>query len=225
VSTPLLAATDGRAAVLVSGRDAKAIVRYRNKAGAALSSRIDRKTRGSKRRKTLVRAKHRMLDQSARKLKDTLHKATRAVADAFAGHRVIVGRPFNDAARMVGKKQAQQVSSASNARLFAMLDYKLAGAVEVPEPYSSQTCPGCGCRQKCRRVYRCATCGWSAPRDAVGAVNIRSLGLYGAMRPEQPVPPRIVFVRPLRKYPATPQGVAGSPGGTPAREASCVAPV
>ncbi|MBP6832790.1 MAG: transposase [Deltaproteobacteria bacterium] len=221
----LLAATDGRAAVLVSGRAAKAIVRYRNKAGAALSSRIDRKMRGSKRRKKLVRAKHRMLDRSARKLKDTLHKATRAVADAFAGHRVIVGEPFNDAARKVGRSTAQQVSSASNSRLVAMLNYKLSGAVKVPEPYSSQTCPGCGCRQKCRRVYRCATCGWSAPRDAVGAVNIRSIGLYGAMRPQQPVLQRIVFVRPLRKYPATLQGAAGSPGGTPAREAACAAPV
>nr|MBK7066210.1 transposase [Deltaproteobacteria bacterium] len=166
-----------------------------------------------------------MLDRSARKLKDTLHKATRAVADAFAGHRVIVGEPFNDAARKVGRSTAQQVSSASNSRLVAMLNYKLSGAVKVPEPYSSQTCPGCGCRQKCRRVYRCATCGWSAPRDAVGAVNIRSIGLYGAMRPQQPVLQRIVFVRPLRKYPATLQGAAGSPGGTPAREAACAAPV
>jgi putative transposase len=211
----LLAATDGTTAVLVSGREAKAIVRYRNKASAELSSRIDRSPKGSKRRTRLARAKYRMLDKSARKLKDTLHKATRIVAASFPDHRVIVGRPFNDAARKTGRRQAQQVSSASTAKLIAMLAYKMVGATEVPEPYSSQTCPGCGCLQKCKRVYTCA-CGWSAPRDVVGAVNIRAIGMHGAMRPEQPVPSRITFVRPLRKYPAAPQGAAGRPGGTPA---------
>jgi hypothetical protein len=54
-------------------------------------------------------------------------------------------------------------------------------------------------------------------------VNIRSIGLHGEMKPQQPVPSRIVFVRPLRKYPAAAQAAAGSSGGTPARgrEAAC----
>jgi putative transposase len=218
----LLAATDGERAVLVSGREAKAIVRYRNKASAAITSRIDRAQKGSNRRKRLARAKYKTLDKSARRLKDVLHKATRKIADAFPGHRVMVGEPFNDAARKMGRRQAQQVSQSSNARLIAQLAYKLAGAVEVPEPYSSQTCPGCGCRRKCRRVYKCAQCGWSAPRDVVGAVNIRSIGLHGEMKPEQAVPARIMFVRPLRKYPAASSrdGAAGRPGGTPARVAA-----
>ena len=219
----LVAATDGDTAVLVSGRGAKAIVQYRNKANAELRSRIDRCQRGSKRRKRLVRARYRMSDRCARKLKDTLHKATHAVADAFPNSSVVVGKPFNDAARKMGRVQAQQVSSASNARLIAQLAYKMAGAREVPEPYSSQTCPGCGCRSKQRRWNKCAQGGWAAPRDVVGNTNIRSIGLYGEMRTGQPVPKRIVFVRPLRKYPVAPSGAAGSSGGTPARgrEAVC----
>lgn len=219
----LIAATDGVTAVLVSGRGVKAIVQYRNKSNAELRSRIDRCKRGSKRRKRLVCARYRMSDRCARKLKDTLHKATRAVANAFPGSPVVVGKPFNDAARKMGRVQAQQVSSASNARLIAQLAYKMAGAREVPEHYSSQTCPGCGCRQKCQRWYKCAKCGWSAPRDVAGSVNIRSIGLHGEMKPQQPVPSRIVFVRPLRKYPAAAQAAAGSSGGTPARgrEAAC----
>ncbi|MBI5517151.1 MAG: transposase [Deltaproteobacteria bacterium] len=213
----LLGATDGERAVLVSGREAKAIVRYRNKALAALTSRIDRSKAGSGRRRKLARARHRMLAKSARRLRDVLHKATRAVARAFPEHRVVVGKPFNDAAKKLGRRQAQQVSSASNAKLIAMLAYKLQGATKVPEPYSSQTCPGCGCRQVCRRVYRCAACGWSAPRDVVGAVNIRCMGLHGGMHSGQPVPTRIAFVRPLRKYPgAPPVDAPGRPGGTPA---------
>jgi len=219
----LVAATDGETAVLVSGRGAKAIVQYRNKSNAELRSRIDRCQRGSKRRKRLVCARYRMSERCARKLKDTLHKTTRAVANAFPNSPVVVGKPFNDAARKMGRVQAQQVSSASNARLIAQLAYKMAGAREVPEPYSSQTCPGCGCRSKQRRWYKCAHCGWSAPRDVVGNTNIRSIGLYGEMRTGLPVQSRIVFVRPLLKYPVAPSCAAGSSGGTPARgrEAAC----
>lgn len=213
----LVAATDGETAVLVSGRGAKAIVQYRNKSNAELRSRIDRCQGGSKRRKRLVRARYRMSERCARKLKDTLHKATRVVANAFPNSPVVVGKPFNDAARKMGRTQAQQVSSASNARLIAQLAYKMAGAREVPEHYSSQTCPGCGCRSKQRRWYKCSQCEWSAPRDVVGNTNIRSIGLYGEMRTGQPVPCRIVFVRPLRKYPVVARATAGSSGGTPAQ--------
>lgn len=207
----IAAATDGNMAVLVSGREAKAIVQYRNKSDAELRSRIDRAKRGSKRRKELTRARYRMLDKQARKLKDVLHKSTRAIADAFPEHHVVVGKPFNDAARKIGRRQAQQVSSASNAVLIALLAYKLQGATEVPEPYSSQTCPGCEGRQKCRRVYVCRQCGLRLPRDVVGCTNIRRIKV-----PEGTIPTRFVWVRPLRKYPAPPQGEAGSSGGTPA---------
>ena len=208
----LLAATDGQNAVLVSGREAKALVQYRNKACASLSSRIDHAKRGSKRRKRLVRAKYAMLDRSGRQLRDVLHKATRKVADAFPYSQVVVGKPFNDAATKMRRQQAQQVSSASNRVLIAMLAYKMFGADEVPEPYSSQTCPGCGCRQKCRRVYKCRQCGLVAPRDVIGCTNIRRIAV-----PDTPVPTRIKWARPLRKYPAPPQGEVGSSGGTPAR--------
>ena len=108
-----------------------------------------------------------------------------------------------------GFKQAQQVSSASNRVLIAMLAYKLQGTEEVPEPYSSQTCPGCGRRQKCRRVYKCKGCGLVAPRDVIGCTNIRRIRI-----PDGTVPKEIRFVRPLRKYPVAPQGVAGSSRGT-----------
>lgn len=217
----LVAATDGETAVLVSGRGLKAIVQYGNKTNATLRSRIDRAKPGSKRRKRLARARYRAADKVARKVCDALHKATRAVARAFPKSAAVVGKPFNDAARKMGRRQAQQVSQASNARLIAQLDYKMAGgATAKPEPYSSQTCPVCGCRQKCRRVYQCKGCGLVAPRDVVGSTNIRSIGRYGEIRAGQPVPTVVRFVRPLRKYPATPQGAAGSSGGTPARVAA-----
>lgn len=217
----LVAATDGETAVLVSGRGLKAIVQYGNKTNAALRSRIDRAKPGSKRRKRLARARHRAADKVAHKVRDSLHKATRAVANAFPKSAAVVGKPFNDAARRLGRRQAQQVSQASNARLIAQLAYKMAGgATEKPEPYSSQTCPVCGCRQKCRRMYQCKGCGLVAPRDVVGSTNIRSIGRYGEMRTGQAVPTVVRFVRPLRKYPVALRGAAGSSGGTPARVAA-----
>lgn len=217
----LVAATDGETAILVSGRGLKAIVQYGNKTNAILRSRIDRSKPGSKRRKKLARARHRSAAKVARKVRDALHKATRAIANAFPRSAAVVGKPFNDAARKMGRRQAQQVSQSSNGKLIAQLAYKMAGGAEAkPEPYSSQTCPVCGCRQKCRRVYQCKECGLRAPRDAVGAVNIRSIGRYGEIRPGQSMPTDVRWVRPLRKYPATSQGSAGSSGGTPARVAA-----
>lgn len=217
----LVAATDGETAILVSGRGLKAIVQYGNKTNATLRSRIDRAKSGSRRRKKLVRARYRAADKVARKVRDALHKATRAVANAFPRSAAVVGKPFNDAARKMGRRQAQQVSQASNARLIVQLAYKMAGgATEVSEAYSSQTCPVCLCRQVCRRAYQCKVCGLRAPRDVVGSANIRSIGRYGEIRTGQPVPTVVRFVRPLRKYPATPRGAAGSSGGTPARVAA-----
>lgn len=212
----LVAATDGVTAVLVSGREAKALQQWRNKGLAALSSRIDRAKQGSRRQKKLRRARHRHRDRCARKQKDLAHKATRAVARAFPGATVVVGRTFHDAARKLGRRQAQQVSQAFTGKVTAQLGYKLAGVREVSEAYSSQACPACGCRQTCRRVYRCRSCGFTAPRDVVGSLNIRAIGLWGVLTPAPQPPVEVRWVRPLRKYPGAPRGAPGSPGGTPA---------
>jgi putative transposase len=83
------------------------------------------------------------------------------------------------------------------------------GARQVDEHYTSQTCPVCGERRRCRRVYRCGDCGFEAPRDVVGLTNIRSIGIHGSMVLAAEVPKQIVFVRPLRKYPVATRVVPG----------------
>lgn len=209
----LLAATDGHKAVLVSGRGVKATVQYRNKKLAELTALQAGKTRGSRRHKRLQRRKYALLDKTRRRVRDLCHKATRKVVDAFADATMVVGQPFNEAAQRVGRRQAQQVSQASTAKIIKMLGYKAKGARVVPEPFSSQTCPVCGCRQRCRRVYRCGSCGFSAPRDVVGALNIRQLGQSGGMSPTPGLEaPRVRFVQPS-KYPGK---KPGSSGGHPA---------
>jgi len=194
----LVAATDGKRAVLVSGRAVKSLVRLRNKRLAEISAKLSKKTKGSKRHRKLQRRKYKMLDRSKRCVRDLCHKATRKIADAFPGATAFVGEPFNDAARKLGRVQAQQVSSACGAILIMMLAYKLASAMKTNESYSSQTCPVCAERNKCRRLYRCA-CGCTAPRDVIGATNIRSIGLDGSMVPGRSVPNAVHFVQP-HKY-------------------------
>ena len=194
----LIAATDGEKAVLVSGRAAKAIVQGRNKYLAEIQHAQSRKTKGSRRWKRLQRRKAKMLAKAHRRLRDVMHKATRKVADAFPGATCYVGKPFNGAAQHLGRRQAQQVSSACNARLIAQLDYKTCGAIQTDESYSSQTCPVCGERNKCGRIYRCRQCGLTAPRDVIGGVNIRTIGLQGQLVPGCHVPNAIHWVHPIK---------------------------
>lgn len=212
----LAAASDGTTAVVVGGHEAKAIQQYRNKRLASIRSRQSKCQKGSRRHKRLQRRKRNHLARCARKQRDLCHKATWAIAKAFPGATVVVGRAFNDAAQKMGRVRAQQVSQACTGQLTRQLSYKLSGARKVSEAYSSQTCPVCGCRQTCRRVYRCKACGLVAPRDVVGAVNIRAIGLYGALTPGQAMPTVVRFVRPLRKYPGPARAAPGSSGGTPA---------
>lgn len=209
----LLAATDGDKAVLVSGREVKATVQWRNKRIASLQQAQSSKTKGSRRHKRLQKRKHRVREKAHRRIHDALHKATRKVADAFPKADVVVGKPFNEAAKKLNRAQAQQVSQACTGKVIKMLGYKMASCRQVSEAYSSQTCPGCGCRQKSRREYRCKECGWTAPRDVVGALNILQIGQQGAMTPRaNRAVPAIVWKRPS-KYPGR---KPGSSGGTPA---------
>lgn len=195
----LIAATDGEKAVLIGGREIKATVQLRNKRLAEIASKQAAKTKGSRRHKRLQRRKYRMLDHAKNKVRDLCHKATRKVADAFPDAKAYVGEPFNDACRKMDRKRAQSVSSACNRKMISMLSYKLAACIEVEEAYSSQTCPACGERSKHRRTYRCR-CGVEAPRDVVGASNIRAIGIDGEMRIGRVLPIEVQFVHPS-KYP------------------------
>jgi putative transposase len=206
----LIAATDGHKVILISGRGAKATVQYRNKQLAGLSARQAKMTKGSRRWKRVQRRKYAMLDKSKRRVRDLCHKATAQVAKEFPGATCYVGEPFNDAAQRIGRKQAQQVSTACTRKLISQLDYKTAGAIAISEAYSSQTCPVCGERSKHRRIYRCPHCGATAPRDSVGCLNILSLGVHGSMLPDRSLPQQVTYRRPWPRQPRR------SSGGYPA---------
>ena len=192
----LIAATDGETAVLVSGRQVKSIVQGRNKWLASFARAQSKRVKGSCRWKRLQRGKKRMLSKANRRVKDACHKATHRIANEFPNAKCYVGRPFNDAAQKIGRRQAQMVSQACNRRIIQQLDYKTSGAIDIEEWYSSQTCPVCGGRRKCRRTYTCP-CGVIAPRDVVGAVNHLCIGLHGKIQPGQKMPLVVKYLRPL----------------------------
>jgi putative transposase len=210
----LIAATDGRKVILLSGRAAKATIQYRNKQLARLQQAQAGKVKGSRRHRRLQRRKFRMLDKMKRRIRDLCHKATHQIAEAFPGATCYVGEPFNSAAQRIGRVQAQQVSTACTRKIIQQLDYKTAGAMTLSEAYSSQTCPVCGersrHRSRHRRTYRCPSCGASGPRDAIGALNILSLGQYGAMLPGRTLPQQVKYLRPWPRQPRS------SSGGHPA---------
>lgn len=177
----LMAATDGETAVLVNGRGVKSHLRLRNKKLGDMASKQAAKTKSSRRWWKLQKAKKRLLAKSRRRIRDAAHKATRRIVDAFPNSRFVVGKAFNDAAAKLGRRSAQTVSQAVNGLIRRQLDYKSAGGAEtIEEHYTSQTCPACLVRKKqSGRMYRCDACGLSAPRDVVGAVNIRSKAIHG----------------------------------------------
>lgn len=204
----VIAATDGKKAVVISGREIKATVQWRNKRLASLNAKLSKKRKGSRRAKKLWKRKHKLLDKAHNRIKDAVHKATRIIADEFKNAKCYVGGAFNDTAQGKRRKEAQQISQAVPGLVIRLLDYKTRGAIKVEEYYSSQTCPVCGERSKHRRIFKCPKCETVLPRDVVGALNNRRLGLDGKLAPSRQLPKRIIF-----KYPGK---FPGSSGGHPA---------
>jgi len=211
-----IAATDGKKALLISGREAKATVQWRNKRLASATSKQSTMVKGSGRWRRVQRRKKQMLAKTRRRMNDLIHKATHQVAQQFPGATCYVGKPFNEAAQKMNGVWAQQVSQASNGKITRQLDYKTSGAIQVDEHYSSQTCPRCGARSKCRRVYRCRECGIVAPRDVVGSTNILCIGLYEAMRIGQTMATNIVYARPVKVFRREPDSSSGHLAGSSA---------
>lgn len=200
----LISATDGIKAINISGREAKSINQYRNKKLASIKSKQSKQTKGSRRHKKLQKRKYKLLSKCKRKIHDICHKATRKVVDEFGSStNTFVGEPFNDASQTTGRIQAQQISQHCGRILIHQLSYKLKGLTTViNEAYTSQTCPVCGDRNKCKRIYVCKACGFTRPRDVIGSSNIRIKGIFdkfisGCSVPEQK---NIKYIHPI-KYP------------------------
>ena len=141
--------------------------------------------RFAKRRKTLGKAKklraiRKSKNKEQRWMADQDHKISRAIVnDALAlGVKTIKLEQLSGIRETARKsrKNNRSLHSWSFYRLSNFIAYKAALAgievIYVNPAYTSQTCPQCGKHNHANdRTYKCS-CGYTAHRDRVGAVNI-----------------------------------------------------
>ncbi len=175
---------DGEQTRILNGRFLRSKRQYQNKLKAKLSSMIDVKKKGSRRRKKLIASKKRQLRKLRHQMKDIEHKQTSRLITTLhqAGVQTLVIGDVRDIRQDldVGRKSNQKLHQWSHGSTRHMLTYKAERhGMQVAlqeESYTSRTCPACGHRKKSPvqgRNFKCRQCGIIYHRDGVGAMNIR----------------------------------------------------
>ncbi len=217
------AVTSAGQGLVLNGRYLRSLKRLRNKRHAALTSKLDRCTKGSRRWKKLQAAKAHASATFSRQQRHVLHTASARLIrwlDTQGVSHIAVGDVRNIAdGGDKGRRQNQKLSQWAHGQFVGYLTYKarrLGIRVEqIDEAYSTRTCSACGdCHpQSLRgRVFRCHACGSILHRDANGAANICSksiTGLYGAVRPITTTYRRATDVAPRTRAPLRRECVAG----------------
>ncbi len=188
-------AHDGERAIVMNGRHLRSVRRYQNKTKGTLQALVARKRKGSRRWKRLVRSKKRQQRRWDHQIKDVAHKITSRLVSTLHenGVQTVAIGDIRDIRKRVdvGQTGNQRIHQMPSGMIQYMVTYKAErlemAVVMQDERYTSQTCPACQARHKPRgRVYRCAVCGLTMHRDAVGALNIRqkylgAIPVVGAM--------------------------------------------
>jgi putative transposase len=178
----LAVAHDGVHTVILNGGAVRSVRRHQNKLKGHRNAYIDRKKKGSQRRRRSIQAKQRTLKRVACQLKDMLHKLTTKLVSTLHenGVQTVVIGDIRDIRKNSdhGPTANQRLHQMPSGIVRHMLTYKAERlgmqVVLVSERYTTQTCPACGMRSKPGgRVYRCRSCGFTFHRDGVGAINIR----------------------------------------------------
>ncbi|GAB6544798.1 RNA-guided endonuclease InsQ/TnpB family protein [Bacillus luti] len=198
-------------AIIITGRQMRSIHRLRNKKLRELQKLMSKCQKGSRQWKKYNRAKRYVLSKSESQLRDVLHKTTKTFVDWCVSQEVkhvvigdVEGVQRNTSKRSKNRKRKmhrntnQKLSNWSFGRLYSYLSYKLdAKGISIAkedESFTTQTCPVCGKRNKCRgRTYRCC-CGYSQHRDVHGAANFLSKHLRGRFQ-EMNID-KIMYLRP-----------------------------
>lgn len=186
----LATAHDGERCTILNGRELRSKKRYQNKVKARLSALIDRKKKGSRRRKRLARSKAKQLNRVHNQVREVLHKQTTHLVSTLyqSGVQTVVIGDVRDIRQGLdyGAKANQKLHQMHHGAARHYITYKAQrlgiDVVLQEERYTSQTCPACACRKKPNgREYRCK-CGFAYHRDGVGALNIRAkyLGDFGS---------------------------------------------
>lgn len=199
--------TDGQEAVVISGRLLRSLHRLRNKKLRWFQMAISRTKKGSRRRRKLLNAKYRFLNNIDRRIEHVLH-AISAEAVRWCIARgittVYVGDPSGVREKNCGRKHNQRMSQWTFGKLRRLLEYKLkrygVNLVSVDERGTSGTCPDCTQYTKqSGRTYKCANkeCGFKgAHRDVVGASGILDKSVNGSFTKRRVLPSKVEYSRP-----------------------------
>jgi putative transposase len=179
----LAVAHDGTSTTILNGGYVRSVRRYQNKLKAHRNAYIDRKKKGSQRRRRSIQAKQKRLKKVARQLKDALHKLTTKLVSTLHnnGVQTVVVGDIRDIRKNTdhGHTANQRLHQMPSGQVRQMLTYKAERrgmqVILVDERYSSRTCPACSRRYKPTRMYRCRNeqCGFVFHRDGVVAIIIR----------------------------------------------------
>jgi putative transposase len=183
----LAVAHDGEQTFIANGRLLRAKRRYQNMLKGKLSSRLDRKKKGSRRKKRLIRSKNKQLKKLKRQIQDLLHKQTSrliTILHVRGVQTLVIGdvrdiRQDNDKGAVVNQKIHQWAAGQTRHYLSYKAERHGMQVVLQEESYTSKTCPKCGHRRKSAptgRVFTCTNkrCRWMYHRDGVGAISIRA---------------------------------------------------
>ena len=188
--------TDGREAIVISGRQLRSVKRNRNRRVAKLQRLQSRCKKDSRRWQRLQAVKSKVMAECHRRTRDLNHKITRLAVDWCTEHDIsklaigdVTGISKNTKnKKRLNRKNRQKVSQWSFYQQRQYLEYKCKEvSIETtlePEHGTSKTCPKCGNKYKpTGRNYDCRKkeCQFKMHRDVVGACNIRTKHLTGVL--------------------------------------------
>ena len=196
---------------VVNGRELRAIKRDRNKAVGQITRKLSRCATGSRRHRKLTLAKKKQCARANARLRDARHQISADVTQFAIAHdtgTITAGDVRGIEQRTARKRRSsrsarQQLSQWDRGKLEQLIAFKTGVQVgHIDEAYSSQTCPACLARNRPNgRRYRCRRCAFGCHRDAVGAINILMLILYGTFVPIDPnTAIRVTYLRAVKRW-------------------------
>jgi putative transposase len=203
--------TDGDQALVISGRLLRSLQRLRNKTLRKFQRAISRTRKGSKKRRKLLDAKYRFLNNIELRIEHARHMISAQVATWCSEHNIskaYIGDPSGVREKDCGRKHNQRMSQWPFGELRRMLEYKLkrlgVKLVKIEERGTSGTCPKCAeYTKQTGRIYRCGRCGFTgAHRDVIGASGILDKSVNGKFTRDRRLPERVEYSRPKVLAPA-----------------------
>ncbi len=195
--------TDGKEALVINGRMLRSLHRLRNKVLRKFQKAISKTKKGSKRRKKLLAAKYRFLNNIERRIEHIIHTISAVIAKWCSERNVktvYIGNPDGVQKKDRGRKHNQRMSQWAFGELRRMLEYKLKrhGIKLIPkdERGTTGTCPVCSeYTRQTGRIYKCGKCGFTGPhRDVVGASGILDKSVNGNFTKGRKIPEKVKYM-------------------------------